>query len=49
MGRTASNLAGEVGTRVIERGRRDGPKLNKAPGKADDLLYILKMRPKYNR
>jgi hypothetical protein len=25
------------------------PKLNKAPGEADDLLYILKMRPKYNR
>lgn len=23
--------------------------LNKASGEADDLLYILEMRPKYNR
>lgn len=32
-----------------EEGRRDGPDLNKALGKADDLLYILETRPKHNR
>jgi len=32
--------------------RREGAtdqNMNKASGKADDLLYILEMRPKYNR